>query len=347
MKIANLIVTSQNGGAEQVFLDYTRLLTNLGHEVTPIIKEDAPYADQLSNPQKISNKWGYHDFIAIGKIAKILQEENIDVIFSHAGRATVLARKAIRKITDRKIFLVAMNHSTNVKRSIGADLVLSVNKEIFYKTIDAGQPKEASFVMHNAVDISDAIKKAPKVNLTKKEKITLGVIGRLDHTKGFAHAIRALKKLDEKFILKIAGSGPHEEVLKNLVKELNLENRVEFLGWIEKKSFFDAIDIFIFPSDAEPFGLVLLESMKYGKPAIVSQVDGPKEIARDEIDALTFSVKGSEDEIAERICDRSNRLAGDENLANQLVENSFERLKDKFTFDALEKRLFEIVGKLH
>ena len=52
MKIANLIVTSQNGGAEQVFLDYTRLLKKLGHDVVPIVKNDAPYANNLSSLKK-------------------------------------------------------------------------------------------------------------------------------------------------------------------------------------------------------------------------------------------------------------------------------------------------------
>ncbi len=340
MKIANLIVTSQNGGAEQVFLDYTRLLKKLGHDVVPIVKNDAPYANNLSSLKKISNNFGYYDFFAIKQITKILRDENIRAIFTHAGKATVLARKAIAKIKNKKIFLIAINHSTNVKRSIGADIILSVNREIFYNTIDRGQPEDRSFVMHNAVDLFDAISDAPKVNLAQKEKIILGVIGRLDPTKGFAHAIRALKKLDEKFILKIAGSGPFDNELKKLVKELSLENRVEFLGWIEKKSFFNSIDIFIFPSDEEPFGLVLLESMKYGKPAIVSNVDGPREIVRDGIDALMFSDPN-------QIPDLATKLVQNEKLLNQLVENSFERVKEKFTFKNLEKRLFEIVGKIN
>ncbi|MBM3580128.1 MAG: glycosyltransferase [Alphaproteobacteria bacterium] len=337
MKIANLIVTSVNGGAEQVFLDYTRLFTKLGHEVVPIIKCDAPYADKLSKPYKISNHFGYHDFFAIKKIAKILVNEKIEVVFAHAGRAVVLARKAIAKIRNRKIFLVAINHSYNVKRSIGADIIFSVNKQIFFKTIDAGQPENASFVMHNAVDISDAITDSLPIGLTQKKQIILGVIGRLDRTKGFQHAVRALKNLDEKFILRIAGSGAHEAALRSLVRELKLENRVEFLGWVDKKEFFQAIDIFLFTSDEEPFGLVLLESMKYRKPIIASKVDGPNEILRDGIDALMFADP-------KKIPELVLRLVNEENLVNQLVVSAFARLQEKFTFKSLENRLAEIVG---
>ncbi len=323
-----------------MFLDYGRILKKLGHEVVPIIKNDAPYANKLASHHKISNRFGYYDFLAIKKITKILKDEKIEAIFTHAGKATVLARKAIAKIKNRKIFLIAINHSNNVKRSVGSDLILSINREIFYKTIDRGQPENTSFVIHNAVDLFDAVSEAPIVDLTKKSQIILGVIGRLDPTKGFAHAIRALKDLDEKFILKIAGSGPFEASLRNLVRDLNLENRVEFLGWVEKKSFFEAIDIFIFPSDEEPFGLVLLESMKYGKPVIVSRVDGPKEIVRDKIDALMFDDPGKIPELVKK-------LSADKDLANRLVSSSFQRVKEKFSFKNLEQSLAEIVGKIH
>jgi glycosyltransferase involved in cell wall biosynthesis len=80
--------------------------------------------------------------------------------------------------------------------------------------------------------------------------------------------------------------------------------------------------------------------MKYGKPAIVRNVDGPREIVRDEIDALMFSDPN-------QIPDLVMKLVQNEKLLNQLVENSFERVKEKFTFKNLEKRLFEIVGKIN
>ncbi len=59
MKIVNIILTSQNGGAEQAFIDYTVVLKKLGHEVVAIVKEDAPYADKISElgitTKKIAN----------------------------------------------------------------------------------------------------------------------------------------------------------------------------------------------------------------------------------------------------------------------------------------------------
>ena len=108
MKIAHIILTSQNGGAEKVFIDYIGLLKNIGHDNFAIIKDDAPYFSKLENlnikTQKISNKWGYHDFFAIKKIKDFLQENQIDIVIAHAGKSMVLAHKARKKLPIRKLF---------------------------------------------------------------------------------------------------------------------------------------------------------------------------------------------------------------------------------------------------
>lgn len=353
MKIANIILTSQNGGAEQVFIDYSAVFKKLGHEVSAIIKTDAPYADEVKKlgitPQKINNHFGYHDVFAVKKLKKILEESDTDAIFAHAGRAIVIARKAIAKIKNKKIFLVAINHSMNVKRSIGADLILSVNKPIFYRTIDAGQPQERSFVIPNAVDLSDEIKDAPKINLPEKNVITIGGIGRLDKAKGFRYGIMALKKLEEltdkKFIYKLAGAGPREPFLREMVKKLGLENKVEFCGWIKnKKEFFDSIDILTFTSERETFGLVVLEAMKYRKPIISTNADGPTEILRPDIDALMIKLDSNDQKVADQFAEKILQLVSEPELASKLQENSFNRLHERFSMKALEAKMKEVVG---
>jgi glycosyltransferase involved in cell wall biosynthesis len=356
MKIANIILTSVNGGAEQVFVDYSRIFKKIGHHVVAITKEDAPYANEVSDlgieVKKITNNFGYHDVFAIRKIKKILEEENIDAVFAHAGRAIELVKKAAKKIKHRKVFVVGINHSMNVKRSIGCDLIISVNKQIFFKTIDAKQPEDRSFVLDNAITLDDAPKSFTAIDLTKKHEIKLGVIGRFDLAKGFEHAIRAVnilnKSTDIKFILNIAGGGRGEKNLRNLVKKLGLENSVNFVGWVSnKKNFYQEIDVLIFPSNKETFGLVVIEAMKYQIPVVSSNADGPSEILRNEIDGLIFNVRQNDKEqIANEIAQKVLRLTTEENLANDLVKNSFERLCKKYSYDSLEKKLAEIVGKV-
>jgi glycosyltransferase involved in cell wall biosynthesis len=352
MKIVNIILTSQNGGAEQVFVDYSAILKKLGHDVLAIVNVDAPYAENVSNlgieVKKIKNSFGYHDYFAIKNIQKILQEFDADAVIAHVGRSIALSRKATRKIKNKKVLLVAVNHSMNAKRSVGADLILSVNKEIFYKTIELGQAESASFVVPNAIDLSDAITTASKVNLQEKETIVIGGIGRLDKGKSFDLSIRAIAELEKisnkKFILKIAGSGEQEPYLKGLAKDLNLENKIEFLGWIKnKKEFFESIDILCMPSQNETFGLVLLEAIKFRKPIISTKTDGAKEILRHEIDGLLIDLE-PRDQTPKRIADAVIEMIDEPQMLNSMLENSFARLKTKFSTEALENVFKEIVG---
>ncbi len=357
MKIVNIILTSQNGGAEQSFCDYLAVLKNLGHEVLAVVKDDAPYVNQIEklgiSVKKISNNLGDHDIFAVNNLHKILQEFGANLVIAHVGRSVVLAKRSIKKISDRKVFLIAVNHSMNVKRSIGADLIFSVNREIFHRTVDFGQPEESTFVISNAIDLTDAINNAPRVNLQKQDVITLGMMGRIDEFKGFDHLIRAIallekmvleKNLKHKFILKIAGTGPNERILRELTKVLKVEDKVEFCGWVsDKKSFFQSIDIFCSASDNETFGLVLLEAMKYRKPIIATDTDGSKEVLRNKVDGLIIALNPIEN-IEQRFADNILDLVEHPQLFDTLVENSFLRLKDKFSYQMLETRMKDIIG---
>ena len=49
MKIVNIVLSSKNGGAVQVFIDYIAVLKNIGHEVFAMMTHDAPYADRIEN----------------------------------------------------------------------------------------------------------------------------------------------------------------------------------------------------------------------------------------------------------------------------------------------------------
>lgn len=353
MKIANIILTSQNGGAEQVFIDYQKILRDkLGHEIISIIKNDAPYDKILDQENikyfKTSNNFGYYDFFAIRNIRKILTDNNVDAVLTHAGKASILTKKAIKNINHKKITHIAMNHSNNVKRSIGADYIFSINKEIFYKTIDLGQSEEKSIIIYNALNLENFQFEDPKINFDKNE-IHIGIMARFDRTKGYPEILNAIKilnnKSNKKFILNIAGGGYFENEIKNEIKKLKIENLVNFLGWVEdKKKFFDNIDIFTLPSIEEPFGLVILEAMKYSCPIVSSDADGPKVILRNEIDGLITQINPHES-YPQKLADNILKIINNKDLAQKIIVNSQQRLKEKFSFTRLERDLESVFGK--
>jgi len=122
-----------------------------------------------------------------------------------------------------------------------------------------------------------------KFNAKLNGKKILLTVGRLIKRKGHAWFIaNVFCELPENYIYVIAGFGPEYEHIKNIVQELNLDNRVHLLGHIsdeEKNCLYQISNIFIMPNmsvvnDQEGFGIVAIEAGSYGLPVIASDIEG-------------------------------------------------------------------------
>jgi rhamnosyl/mannosyltransferase len=184
-------------------------------------------------------------------------------------------------------------------------------------------PFGVDFLMSNEDKLN--AKKIKELNDNKK--IILGV-GRLVYYKGFTYAISAMKNIDAKLI--IIGSGKEKENLENLIKSLNLEEKIEILPPQDNLNpYFLACDIFIFPSCArsEAFGLVQLQALAYGKPIINTYLNtAVEEVSLNNITGLTVNPKNvKEIEIA------LNKILSNEELYYKFSKNARERFTaDKF-----------------
>lgn len=96
--------------------------------------------------------------------------------------------------------------------------------------------------------------------------------------------IEALAKLPTNFKLRIAGTGEEERALKNLVKDLGVGERVEFLGNLDKQQVAQQLikaDIFTRPSRSEGLGNSFLEAFAAGVPVITTSVGGITDFLKD------------------------------------------------------------------
>ena len=79
--------------------------------------------------------------------------------------------------------------------------------------------------------------------------------------------------------LTVAGDGPERENLENYSKELKLENKITFLGFVsDMSSFYENIDIYCISSTTEDLPLSVIEAMMAGKPIIGSNIGGIPDI---------------------------------------------------------------------
>jgi L-malate glycosyltransferase len=137
------------------------------------------------------------------------------------------------------------------------------------------------------------------------EKFTFFSLAYLTHKKGFDILIRAFALAfagNENVVLKIGGNGAEKEKLKNLCQELKVYNQVEFLGGLSRERVVDemnACQSFVLASRFETFGVVFIEALACGKPIIVPNIDGPKEIVNNK-NGLVFE-KGNVTDLKDKL----------------------------------------------
>ena len=145
----------------------------------------------------------------------------------------------------------------------------------------------STHIIYNGIlDVSSEMNSGATTALHHKRLFDFGLVGTFEKRKGFDLAIRAYSKIaTRKDIgrLKIYGEGSKKETsaLRDLVKKLDLEGKIDFVGFVTDKSeIYQNVDAVIVPSKAfESFGYVALESIQRNVPVIVSDHGGLKEVS--------------------------------------------------------------------
>ena len=168
--------------------------------------------------------------------------------------------------------------------------------------------------------------------------------GELNNNKNQITAINAMKSIVETHpnaILLLAGNGPNENMLRNMVSELNLNNNIKLLGYRKDlENFVKMSDIAISCSIREGLGLNLVEAMLCEKPVVATINRGHKELVSDNVNGFLVNT-GDSDTLAQKI-----QLL----LENPELSESFGKEGSKFaqsyTDMAVQNELFNIYSKL-
>ncbi len=106
-------------------------------------------------------------------------------------------------------------------------------------------------------------------------------LGQLERYKGLHFLLAAMRDLPEDICLTVAGTGRLAAQCAHLARRWNIEHRVEFLGWMPRDKLpavLSSGSVLVMPSVwNEPFGMVGLEAMAFGRPVIGSAVGGVSE----------------------------------------------------------------------
>jgi glycosyltransferase involved in cell wall biosynthesis len=174
-------------------------------------------------------------------------------------------------------------------------------------------------------------------------------IGRLQCGKGQDVFIRAADILvrtipQARFLIvggpSMAGDDAYEQSLKEAVRELGLEDRVIFTGERHDiPELIAAADVIVSTStQAESFGLVIVEAMTAGKPVIATNHGGPADIIEDGVSGL-LTTPGNEADLAGAIA----RVLQDRELAARLGRNGMQRVREHFSFEQMVASLTAVL----
>lgn len=200
-----------------------------------------------------------------------------------------------------------------------------------------GLPYEKVNVISNGINLNaySGIEKDYKFRrkyASDTEKIIL-FMGRLVQEKGVQHLISAMPKIIKKYNnikLVIAGKGGIEEELKNQAKNMGLSEKIYFTGHLSSKDvskMYKCVDISVFPSTYEPFGIVALEAMLAGVPTVVSDIGGLDEIVTHGENGIK-SYAGNSNSLADSIIS----LLFNPELCDNIVKKAKQKIKNEYNW---------------
>lgn len=250
----------------------------------------------------------------------------------------------VSTVYGEEVYLSMRYHVTYILKFllIGSSNIITISNATFKASLNIGLSENKLDIIPFGVDTSFY----KPLDVDKDEEIfQILSVGYLIERKGFMYLISSIKEVlkEHKNIrLRIVGSGPQEQQIKNHISKLNLENHVEIIGNISDEdllNMYNSSDLFILPSiidsqgNTEGLGVVLIEAMACGVPVIGSNIGGITDIIQDGENGLLTSQK---DVIG--ISKSIIKLIEDPDLREKISYNGYKRVQENFTWEVIAKQ---------
>ena len=193
-------------------------------------------------------------------------------------------------------------------------------------------------VVLNGVDGFKETSLEEKKELRKKYKIdeneiVVGYLARVEELKGHKYLIEAMNIINQrnpknKFKLLLMGSGTYEETAKELVKSLELEDKIIFTGFInDVEKMLNIVDIQVNASYlSETTNLSLLEGMSLGIPSVATACGGTSKMIEDWKNGLLVEKANS---LA--LADGIEKIVENQEKFDKMKEISKQIFKERYT----------------
>jgi len=327
------------GGIEQYLVNLFEHINKDEFDLVLLSLGDWPLTKRLQkqNHQVVLFSKKRVNLSAISEIGKYLEENKFDLLVSQGtvsnayARAISLFFKIPNLVTihstregDYKNKLIKLTYDLIEKVTrFSTSRYITVSKYLKNQLVKSGLPEKKIDVIYNGIDLV-------KPKARDHKRLILGSVGRLHPVKGYDSLIKAFAMLDNKRLrLKIAGSGDELESLKSLARELDVNNRIEFVGFqTDVHKFLDTIDVYVQPSKSEGFGLSVIEAMSHCLPVVVTPAGSLIEIVSNSKTGLVVS-----DFTPELLSKSIAKMVSNYELSKQMGENAQRFVEQNFDIE--------------
>lgn len=238
-------------------------------------------------------------------LALLLSGHRGKVVVTH--HADTMGRRLLRKLSDPFVGAVMDR----------ASAIIVTSSRYLSSSLELWAYQKKCRVVPLAIDPAPFQEVLPESKMVQDRfgARMLLAVGRLVPYKGFRFAIEAMTQVDGH--LCIIGSGPEENFLRQLARDINVAEKVTFMSRVDDlRPYYQAACAFVLPSvsRAEAFGVVQLEAMASGTPIVNTRLDsGVPEVGLDGISAITVPPSD-----ATALAAAMNTLLNDRVLSSQL-----------------------------
>lgn len=283
------------------------------------------------------------------KIYKFIKKNNIDIIHCHnpfSLKFSYLFKKIL------KIKVVFTVHDINVYNEklnrYPADKYIAISQSV-YNNINNYVPKDKIELVYNGVNLEKFSNSSELLDRSDKIFNIACVARIMPEKKGQDILIKALDILKNRFKYDnfkcfFAGAITNLESmndLKEIIRQFDLDSNIEFMGNVEKvEKLYANTDVFVLPSRYEGFGLVVVEALAAGCSVVVSKLDGPLEIVKENEEYGLYFEKENYQELAEKL----HRLISDVDYRRKYRDNknTMEYLKREYSLEKMIERYNKI-----
>ena len=354
MKICFFNTVKEWGGGEKWHLNVATAFLKAGHE--PIIasapnselQKRAKDAGIRTCPFNLSNLSFLNPFKQI-LIFDFFKKEKFDAVvfnFSKDLKSGALCAQlaGIPKIIYRRGLSTTIKHNfvnSFIFKHCVTDVLANseATKEGILKNNPNLFPREKIKVIYNGIDVSVLKENTDSGSDVKNNIPIIGCLGRCVYQKGhdiLLDVAAILKKRGLKFKLVIGGDGPLLDELKQRAISLDVDDIVEFVGFVENpNNFMLGIDIFALTSRWEGFGYVTVEALANNRPVVAFAVSSNPELVMDGKNGLLVPFDNRE-----LFADALTDLINNKEKRKQFGEYGRKIVFEKFNF---EKNIQEIM----